>query len=208
VLCYIGQSEDSRDFSFDETFMFGKTPGIEGFLKWGKFVNVYHGKHPCSNLMGLNMIMLDGASCIFFDPCLSSSCLQSAAADLVIEGMDIDLTPWEICYRGIQSHIVPAINPIKYKNKTEAKAKILSRAIYCLPKFDEVFACVDSIEKSFVAAFVRERVATGGLAILNALKTIASGKHYSILKIAIKDAGPDADAATIVAALELADITV
>ena len=86
---------------------------------------------------------------------------------------------------------------------------MLRKAIYCLPKFDEVFACVRSIEKSFVAVFVRERMATGGLEILKALKafTPTSDKHYSILKIAIKDAGPGADVATIVAALELADIT-
>ena len=208
ALCYIGQSEDSGDFSFDQGFMFGATPGIEGFLKWSGAVNVYHGKHPWSNFMGLNMIMLDGTLCIFFDPD-RTVCLQSAAADLVIDGMNIDLTPWEIRQRSIASHIVPAINSIKYKNKAEAKVKMLRKAIYCLPKFDEVFACVRSIEKNFVAAFVRERMETGGLEILQALKafTPTSDKHYSILQRAIKDAGPDADVATIVAALKLADIT-
>ncbi len=189
--------------------MFGATPGIEGFLKWsGGAVNVYHGKHPWSNFMGLNMIMLDDTSCIFFDPGCAV-CPQRVAADLVIEGMNIDLTAWEIRQRSIASHIVPAINSIKYKNKEEAKAKMLSKAIYCLPKFDEVFACVPKIEKDFVADFVRSRLATGGLEILKALKALTSttDKYYSILKIAIKDAGPDADVATIVAALELADIT-
>ena len=208
ALCYIKQSEDSRDFSFDQGFMFGATPGIEGFLKWIGAINVYHGKHPWSNFMGLNMIMLDDTSCIFFDPD-RTVCPQSVAADLVIDGMNIDLTPWEISKRSIARHIVPAFNSIKYKNKAEAKVKMLRKAIYCLPKFDEVFACVRSIEKSFVAVFVRERMATGGLEILKALKafTPTSDKHYSILKIAIKDAGPGADVATIVAALELADIT-
>ncbi len=188
--------------------MFGSTPGITGFLKAGNFVNVYHGKHPYSNFMGLNMIMLDEVSCIFFD-LGRTACLQNVAADLVIEGMDIDLTPWEISYRNIKSYMVPAFDSIKYKNKAEARAKILSKAIYCLPKFDEVFACVRSIEKTMIADFVRPRMATGGLEILRALKafTSTSDKHYSILQRAIKDAGPDADVATIVAALELADIT-
>ena len=210
ALCYIGQSADSRDFSFDQGFMFGATPGIEGFLKWCRgAVNVYHGKHPYSNFMGLNMIMLDDTSCIFFDPG-RTVVPQSVAADLVIEGMDIDLTPWEISQRSIASHIVPAINSIKYKNKAEANAKMLRNAIYCLPKFDEVFACVHNIEKEFVAGFVRSRIATGGLEILKALKALTptSDKYYSILQGAIKDAGSDADVATIVAALELADITV
>ena len=101
------------------------------------------------------------------------------------------------------------IGSIKYKNKAEANAKMLRNPIYCLPKFDEVFACVHNIEKEFVAGFVRSRIATGGLEILKALKALTptSDKYYSILKIAIKDAGPDADVATIVAALELADIT-
>ena len=209
ALCYIGQSEDSRDFSFDQGFMFGATPGIEGFLKWGKFVNVYHGKHPYSNFMGLNMIMLDDTSCIFFDPG-RTVVPQSVAADLVIEGMDIDLTPWEIRQRSIARDTVPAFNSIKYKNKAEAKVKMLRKAIYLLPKFDEVFACVRSIEKEFVADFVRSRRETGGLEILRALKALTptSDKYYSILQGAIKDAGSDADVATIVAALELADITV
>ncbi len=208
-LCYIVQSEDSRDFSFDQAFMFGAIPGIEGFLKWSRgAVSVYHGKHPWSNFMGLNMIMLDGASCIFFDPG-RTACPQSVAADLVIEGMNVDLAPWEISQRSIASHIVPAINSIKYKNKAEAKAKMLRKAIYCLPKFDEVFACVRSIEKSFVADFVRERMATGGLDILKALNafTSTSDKHYSILQRAIIDAGTDAPTADIIAAITLADIT-
>ena len=140
---------------------------------------------------------------------IAQLCPQSVAADLVIEGMNIDLTAWEIRQRSIASHIVPAINSIKYKNKDAAREKMLRKAIYCLPKFDEVFACVRSIEKTMITDFVRPRMATGGLEILKALKafTPTSDKHYSILKIAIKDAGPDADVATIVAALELADIT-
>ncbi len=208
ALCYIKQSEDSRDFSFDQGFMFGATPGIEGFLKWIGAINVYHGKHPWSNFMGLNMIMLDDTSCIFFDPD-RTVCPQSVAADLVIEGMNIDLTPWEISQRSIARHIVPAFNSIKYKNKAEANAKMLRNAIYLLPKFDEVFACVRSIEKEFVADFVRSRRETGGLEILKALKALTptSDKYYSILQGAIKDAGSDADVATIVAALQLADIT-
>ncbi len=115
----------------------------------------------------------------------------------MIEGLNADLTADEIASVGIPSQHVGPLNSIKYKNREEAATQILARATYYAPNFTKVFEYVNAIhvadvratEKRMLADFVRERMATGGLEILKALKalkafTSTSDKHYSTLQAA------------------------
>ena len=71
-------------------------------------------------------------------------------------------------------------------------------------------ADVRATKKSFIADFVRPRIATGGVEIFKALKDIPEETRYSSLQAAIATAGEEASTADILAAinaLKVADAT-
>ena len=136
----------------------------------------------------------------------------------MIEGLNADLTAEEIASTGIASGLVESLNSIKYKNRETAATQILEGAVYSAPNFTKVFEYVNAIhvadvratEKRMLADFVRPRMATGGVEIFKALKSIASEKQYSTLQAAITTVGEAAPTAEIVAAinaLKIADAT-
>ena len=176
--------------------------------------SVYSMKHLEGSMLGLNVIMLNETSCVFFEPGTKVTPL-TGAVNLLMDGLDADLTDEEIASVGIPAQHVSSLNSIKYKNRETVATKILAEATYYAPNFTKVFeyvhdihvADIRAIEKSFVNKFVNERKETGGKDILRALLGVVLEKQYSTLQAAITTAGEAGSTADILAAINASAAT-
>lgn len=209
ALCGIGQLNDSNSFNLPHNFSSLRYQYGGG--------DVYSIKHLEGSMLGLNVIMLDETSCVFFEPGTGVTPL-TGAVNLLIDGLDADLTADEIASVRIPLQHVGPLNSIKYKNRETAMTQILSQVMYSAPNFTKVFEYVNDIhvaevrasEKLFVNKFLRERKETGGKAILRALLGVALEKQYSTLQAAITSVGEAESSAQIldaINALKIADAT-
>ena len=210
ALCGIRQLNDHSSFILPENFTLLR-------FKYGASY-VYSTKHLEASLLSHNLLMLDDEYCVHFMPGTEQPMTLGQAVNLLMDGLDADLTADEIASVEIPSQHVGPLNSIKYKNRDLAAAQILEQAICSAPNFTKVFEYVNDIhaadvratEKRMLADFVRERVATGGLDILKSLRLVAPGNEYQTLQKAITTTGTGASTADILAAinaLKAADAT-
>lgn len=210
ALCGIGQLDDLGNFELPSNFaLLCRQYGGGG---------AYSTKHLEASLLSHNLLMLDGEYCVHFMPGTEQPMTLGQAVSLLMDGLDADLTADEIDAVRIRSQHVGPLNSIKYKNREEAATQILTRATYFAPNFTKIFEYIHKIhvadvratEKRMLADFVRERLATGGLDILQSLQLVAPGNEYQTLQKAITTTGTGASTADIIAAinaLKVADAT-
>ncbi|MEI6628050.1 MAG: hypothetical protein WCN27_01395, partial [Alphaproteobacteria bacterium] len=173
ALCYLKQLDDHSCFRFDGK---GHFKNIAALARAVERETVYSVKHRESSMQGLNVLLIDGESCVFFEEGQGLTALTDAAK-LVVDGLNEDLNAQES--KGMSpASVVEAFNSIKYRNRDTAVAQILAEAIYKTPNFTKVFACAITIKardeaKTKVTAFLKALQAKGGtdwLKIHGALK--------------------------------------
>lgn len=90
--CYLKQLDDHSCFRFDGK---GHFKNIAALARVVERKTVYYVKHSESTMQGLNVLLIDGESCVFFEEGQGLTALTDATK-LVVDGLNEDLNAQEI----------------------------------------------------------------------------------------------------------------